>query len=293
LPYIASSSTSSSNGNHFGAVAAAAARDGLWPGGTASSISGGNEGRGYLSLAGCSCSSWTCIDLSFNSLEGGSALCAATIITGIIAQGACCLASIASGKGLAQPGVGKQQQQQRETGVNQNFFLSHQDSRDSGDLAAQSSSCGHGEGSLSKDSPQQPGLCCRTLAFDGNPLGAAGLRCIMRALAGQPVVGGLPSTPGGHQQSIAGARSSTAAKASCTTVHPASAPGSVSPGGAAPSGGVLQPCEEQTMLVHVSIAKVAIMAKEKGFRSSLRADYSGASSLNAQASSPHQCMQQP
>jgi hypothetical protein len=47
------------------------------------------------------------------------------------------------------------------------------------------------------------------------------------------------------------------------------------------------------MLVHVSIAKVAIMAKEKGFRSSLRADYSGASSLNAQASMPHHCMQHP
>lgn len=255
-----------------------------------SSLSSSGSGSCRINDSGSSSTmlhSWMFLDLSCNTLEGGAALCAAALISAV------------AGRSIDH----QQQHGQQQCGQGQwlkRGCSSHscKHSSNGGD-SFRSSSKMLGSGSIFGNAALDLAPGCRVLLLDGNPLGASGVRSLMRALAGQPSVGLLlqdSSSCGGtsagirapttdHDRTSSSANASTAAFF-LATEQPGAADtcGNPSLGAqSSSSAGTYQQQQGQrsAMALHVGIAKVALMAKEKGFRSSMR-DTQSASMLSSQ-----------
>jgi hypothetical protein len=202
-------------------------------------------------------------------LEGGAALCAATLVSVV---GSSC-----------NKGSNIRQQQQQQSAAD-TFFCSTSSSggasRGSNFSSAHSGSFKQGF-SLDSSMSGAPQFAQQVLLLDGNPLGASGVRSIMRALAGQPSVGVLAPA---SSNSSSSSGSQLAAAGSGLTAYPSYSSSdclqnpdrnaAVDMEGVLTNGAAYdsnQPAQQQQQLrLHVGIAKVALMAKEKGFRSSMR-----------------------
>jgi hypothetical protein len=177
---------------------------------------------------------WVLLDLGHNVLEGGAACCAAALLAAEAAAG-------------ATPGA---------------------EHSAAGACSSSRSGCGSFAGQ------QQP--TSKRLILDGNPLGASGVRILIRAIAGQPALCldgiGLQLQDGSAAAGVgcvssSGSGASAGASAGCLE---------------AASSGYFLPAQQDSssqeliqrlpaVLLHVSIAKVSLLAKERGFRASLRA----------------------
>jgi hypothetical protein len=195
--------------------------------GSCSSSSGG--GRGYAADR-----DWVLLDLAYNAFEGGAALCAATLVT---AEAAAAAAAAAAGGGSASVSSSG-------AGLNASF------------------SDAWGAGS---SKAQQQLLPRKWLVLDGNPLGASGVRMLMRAIAAQPAVG--IGAADAHLACCFGGGTA----ASCDTSSSAAAAGDSSRSGAFYETTQQGGAAAQQQHLHVSVAKVSLLAKEKGFRASMRA----------------------
>jgi hypothetical protein len=230
--------------------------DSLVPDGT-SSISSSLCGS---SSGGCArLHAWTFLDLSHNMLEGGAALCAATLISVI---------------GSSSGAAADRQQQERQCSAD-TFFCGTDSSsaRSSGSKSSSmaSGSFRRGFGVATCDSlTGRQMLGQGVLLLDGNPLGASGVRSIMRALAGSPSVGVLPPAYSSSSAASRGRLSPQPSSSSSSDELPAAGSDSVLRAGLADGISQQQQQQLQPLVLHVGIAKVALMAKEKGFRSSMR-----------------------
>lgn len=179
------------------------------------------------------------LDLAYNALEGGAALCAAALVAATATataavRGAAGSGAFASGLSLSNaPGV------QSAAGVT---------------------------------GRQQ--LAQKQLILDGNPLGASGVRILMQAIAAEPAIGMASGLGPGVTDSALNSAVAAGAAVSQHRQHGSS------DGNTHPDKFFLQAWEEEAPApqvqqpqapLHVSIAKVSLLAKEKGFRASLRA----------------------
>lgn len=185
-------------------------------------------------------SNWSWLDLSYNSLEGGAALVAAAVITAFVAEA-----------GSVNTATGRHQQQ----GAPSNARTMSASRFDAGDSTSASSSLRSRYSSV---------IASRILLLDGNPLGVSGVRCIARALAGQPSVGVLAA--------IASSRNSIRVDSTAAGTTSNSAVSEVE---AEASLALAETVEQQQqgqqqLSLHVGIAKVTLVAKEKGVRASMR-----------------------
>jgi hypothetical protein len=215
---------------------------------------------------------WTFLDLSHNMLEGGTALCAATLVSVT----------------CSSRDWGRTQQQQQQQGAADTFFCS---TSSSGAASRGSRSSGFKQGNAFDSSSGVQQLGQQALLLDGNPLGASGVRSIMRALAGQLSVGMFTPASSSSRSAAAGSGLSSAPSTSSSSdcllnldrnSSTADLEGVLRSGAAAcdTNQTALQQ-QQQPLRLHVGIAKVALMAKERGFRSSMR-DTQSAVMLTAQ-----------
>eukprot|EP00879_Flechtneria_rotunda_P005641 GHRR01005940.1.p1 GENE.GHRR01005940.1~~GHRR01005940.1.p1 ORF type:complete len:880 (+),score=289.87 GHRR01005940.1:295-2934(+) len=207
--------------------------------GTSSSVYGVSSNSNHASISSSGDhGSWTCIDLSHNSLEGGAAICAAAVVNAIMATTKATNNSCSNGDGAGLTIASASSEMDHSNG----FFMGEYARRGRcSNVSVRGSSYSSTGGGGSRGGSAGGSSFGKTLLLDGNPLGASGVKCLMRALAGQPSVGVLvPETykeKGDNSQ--------------------------------------------QQLPVFVSIAKVTLMAKERGFRSNLR-DTQSASVLATQ-----------
>jgi hypothetical protein len=234
--------------------------DSLVPDGT-SSISSSLCGS---SSGGCARHhTWYFLDLSHNMLEGGAALCAATLVSVIGSS--------------STDGTGLQHQQQQRCFAD-TFFCSTGSSgaRPNSSRANREPFGSFGRSFACNSLTGTQKLGQRVLLLDGNPLGASGVRSIMRALAGSPSVGVLPPA-----YSACSSSSSSSSAAQGKGLSLSACPLNSSCSDYLPAGVFELGCragladgdkqqQQQPLSLHVGIAKVALMEKEKGFRSSMR-----------------------
>lgn len=185
------------------------------------------------------------LDLGHNALEGGAACCAAALLAAETATGAASGSASVAGSSFA--------------------WYSH-----SGSYGADSASAA-GQQAVSKQ-----------LVLDGNPLGASGVRILIRAIAGQPAL----CLDSSNAQLL---HSSTVSGSGCGSSSGSGGTSNAKAGGSeAARDGFFLPAEQDSssssqqrmqgqaagqlaMRVSVSIAKVSLLSKERGFRASLRA----------------------
>lgn len=179
------------------------------------------------------------LDLAYNALEGGAALCAAALVAAT-ATAAAAVGSAASSTASA-------------SGVSLSNVLG-------------------GQSAAGVTGRQQ--LAQKQLILDGNPLGASGVRILMRAIAAEPAIGMGSGLGPVVTDSVLNSTVAAGAAVSQHRQHGSS------DGDTHPDQFFLQAWEEEAPApkvqlpqapLHVSIAKVSLLAKEKGFRASLRA----------------------
>jgi hypothetical protein len=202
---------------------------------------------------------WVLLDLAYNALEGGAALCAAALIAAT-AEAAAAASSSTGLSGASASGI------------------------------SLSSAWGQtGTAGSVTDRQQQPSAQ-KQLILDGNPLGASGVRILMRAIAAQPAIGMGPC-PGPPAADSASALNSVAAgSAEAQRRQRGSSDGDhffLQAWGQEEAAGLQAHLPPQLPL-HVSVAKVSLLAKEKGFRASLRAA-EAAQAFAAQVSNDWDC----
>lgn len=193
--------------------------------------------------------SWVLLDLGYNALEGGAALCAGALVAAEACMAAAA-ASTGSASGSSEPEV-------------PDFYLSSRNGQ-----GVDGMHCQLGSDLTSSTSSN------KRLVLDGNPLGASGVRILMRAIAAQPAVA-ISTSCSPALGSSASARPGAMARVGSA---PAGASGQQDSATAAfflpaqggRDGRMAEDCRCLPGL-HVSVGKVSLLGKEKGFRASMRA----------------------
>jgi hypothetical protein len=190
---------------------------------------------------------WVLLDLAYNALEGGAALCSGALVTAEADTAAAAATAASSSR----------------TGGPVPFCLG--------------SSCGPSgvDGMQCHVAGLSKSASYKRLVLDGNPLGASGVRILMRAIAAQPAVA-MGAAGSLFLESQAAASTSGTARAMSAA---ASGQCDVGEGTAAAFFLPAQPGRgvdggesgRYSQGLQVSIAKVSLLGKEKGFRASLRA----------------------
>jgi len=188
--------------------------------------------------------SWRLLDLSHNSLEGGAALCVSALVA---AEASTITAEWAD--------------------------AAHRNS------AAGGSSCGSSRRpGLNKGCSAACGVKCVNL--DGNPLGASGVQILMRAIASQTSVCAHGKAAGSATSPSIGGKLDDNCPANAAAMCSAQRDGTTEcflplQQLSGQHDGLqhfqLQAAAAEMLPIDVSIAKVSLLAKEKGFRCSMRA----------------------
>lgn len=137
---------------------------------------------------------WRSVDLAHNLLEGGAALCARRVVAAAAAAAAA--AASAPGGACWEDAFDEESCSGSDSG--DETAGSGGSSSAGGGSDARAGRSGH-EAMRPRRWPQDGVLALRVLVLDGNPLGASGAQCVLRALAGCHAVadaGGAAGAPG-------------------------------------------------------------------------------------------------